>query len=160
MPTQLDNTWLPPETRTDWDGTKEYWAFDYGSWEYNRLRIGEKVFNGKEFDRVTWGYWWYEYSVNIRTLIEHYEIWAKQNKDELQKITDGKNTITIDDLLWYLRYEKKTVIGEILGENRAHYNRPFIQLATKPHTTEDIEHISHVLMKAIRKSINDLDIKK
>lgn len=172
MPTQLDNTWLPPETRTGWDGSDVWWPFDYGSWEYNRSRIGEKIFNGKEFDRVSWNYWGYEYSINIRILIEHYETWAKKsieephetwakkNIEEPQKITDGKNTITLDALLWYLRYEKKTMVAELLWENIAHYSWPIIKLPSKLHPLGEIGVISHTLMKAIKKSINELDIIK
>jgi len=160
MPTQLDNTWLPPETRTHWDGSDIWWPFDYGSGEYNRWRMGEKVFNGRDFDRVNWNYWGYEYSTNIRVIIEHYETWAKQHTKELQKITDGKITITIDDLLWYLRYEKRENVSRILGENIAHYTWLVIKLPTKLHPMLDMWYISHTLIHSIKRSIDELRIKK
>lgn len=160
MPTQLDNTWLPPETRTHWDGSDIWWPFDYGSGEYNRSRIGEKVFNGKDFERISWNYSGYEYSTNIRTIVEQYEKWAKQSSKELQKITDGKITITVDDLLWYLRYEKKENIARILGENIAHYTWSIIKFPSKLHPMLDMWYISHTLIHSIKRSVDELGIKK
>ncbi len=160
MPTQLDNTWLPPETRIGWDGNVKWWPFDYGSGEYYSPRTDSKVFNGKDFDTIIANYHGYEYSTNIRAIIEHYEVWAKQNIKELQKITDGKNNITIDDLLWYLRYEKQENISRILGENIVHYHWPIIRLPSKFRPLVEAWHISHTLMHTIKKSIDELATKK
>lgn len=158
MPTQLDDTWLPPETRIDWDENPECWPFDYGSVINPKFISSGVVFNGRNDEKYNWIYNRYSYSENIWKLIEYYETWASQKRKELQKISDENETITIDELLWFLRYEKRTIVAEILGEKGKHYKKPFINIPYDADKHKDnIGVIPHTLMKAIKKALENLN---
>ncbi len=159
MPNQLISTWLPPETRIGWDGTQEKWPIDYGSGEYRNL--------GMYWEKNPWADWitmsyrismyWniFPHSENIRTIREYYEFWSMQKTKELQKLTDGKNTITIDDVLWYLRYENLKNIQELLWETSTK-NDKILQVPSWINNQIQNWKISHRLLHLIQKSIEKI----
>lgn len=160
MPTKLDNTWLPPESRTDWDGTKEWWPFDYGSWEYRNLKTHWIKNPDPEKAMISLAHTIQQSSVNIRYIVESYERWAALQKNSLQKITDGKDTVTLDDILWYLRYEKNKTIALILWENRTRSSGLLFEIPYEPSVIADVGNISHVLIHTIKKALDEISIKK
>ncbi|MBX9809795.1 hypothetical protein K2X92_05385 [Candidatus Gracilibacteria bacterium] len=160
MSTKLDNIWLPPETRIEGGGINNNEPIDYGSGEYRNLhtfwlknpRAESETRNyrispqGVELCK----------SDNIRLIRESYESWSQQKSSELMKITDGKNTITIDELLWYLRYEKQETIAGLLGEtknsNRELLLRGVSNKLMQPLTVTG----SHKLIHAVQKCIKEI----
>jgi hypothetical protein len=158
MPTQLDNTWLPPETRIE-GGISDHVPIDYGSGEYRYLHTHIEHNPGSEpFTKSTRILiysivsWWSENIVRIR---EWYELWAWRKIENLPKITDGKEYISMDDLLWYLRYETLTNIWGILWEKSKHGS---VNLSLPIKIGNSIENIkiAHSLMHTIKTAIKEL----
>jgi hypothetical protein len=163
MPTQLDDTWLPSEARVGWDGTLANWPLDYGSGEYRNLST--------LWEKNIWAEWGtmsgristygnlITHSDNIRMIREQYERWSWQNTKEIQKLTDGKHTITIDDILWYLRYENiksiKALLWETNSKNENIFHLPSFNKRVVTNWT-----VSHRLLHWIQKAIEEISWKK
>lgn len=158
MLTRLDATWLPPESRIHW-GIKEGEPIDYGSGEYRYLHTHiEHNPRWEPFTKSTrilvhaiQTHW----SVNIDRIREGYELWAWRKWEQLPKVTDGKDSIHLDDLLWYIRYESVESISNLLWEKSKHGS---VNLSLPIRIGAKIENItiSHSLMHAIKVSIKEI----
>lgn len=158
MPTRLDNTWLPPETRVHW-GIQLNEPIDYGSGEYRYLHTHVQI-NPKwepltKSTRILTHAIWLTGSENINRIRESYELWAWRSIESQPKVTDGKDYISLDDLLWYLRYETQENIANILWEKSKHGSAN-ISLPIKIGVKIENITISHSLMHAIKASIKEI----
>lgn len=97
-------------------------------------------------------------SINIERIIREYALWQqKPPSTKLQKFTDGKECINIDELLWYLRYENLKTIAALLHEDGKHPIKLQTHIGKKNEASGGIpdSSIPHKLLRDIKQALDE-----